>query len=566
MDIAGNDVAKFHALGGMELPSLVPTTTTNRLYNNAGTLYWNGSAVGGGGSTTTINNNADNRIITGSNTADTLNGEANLTFDGSTLGVTGSITASGSLTVTGSSTAEDAIKTTNGRLQLGSHSSGAGIWLGDSNSTLRGFIGFTNDTDSTFRFWRGSNKFTVDASGNGTFTGTLSAGNVINGSAYQVSGTEVINSSRNLTNIGTISSGDITITDTSADPFLKLATSEREYVVRIDNSDSDKFQIRDVTASATRITLNSSGNVGIGTSSPAVPFHVASNNGAIARFANNSATDTTSYITVINANDTSNGTVVAHISDGTSYIGNQQNNALRLVTNDTERFRITSGGDFQVGSTPVTFIDQSRNLQNIASLTIVSSSTSSTLKYGANNSRTFTKSDAGATASQSGFFETSSPTNYYSGASSWQHLMEARHSNNSNNYAMQIAGSFFDQDFYGRKTNNLSTTAWRKFCLEDTSGNLTVTGNITAYSDERLKDNIQTLDGSKVFDMRGVSFTKDNVDGSGVIAQEIEKIAPELVHTADDDMGTKSVAYGNLVGYLIEAVKELKAEIEELKK
>jgi hypothetical protein len=98
------------------------------------------------------------------------------------------------------------------------------------------------------------------------------------------------------------------------------------------------------------------------------------------------------------------------------------------------------------------------------------------------------------------------------------------------------------------------------------TGEIIAGGNVTAYSDERLKDNIETLDGSKVFDMRGVSFTKDNKAGSGVIAQELEKIAPELVHTAEDGMETKSVAYGNLVGYLIEAVKELKAEIEELKK
>jgi hypothetical protein len=86
-----------------------------------------------------------------------------------------------------------------------------------------------------------------------------------------------------------------------------------------------------------------------------------------------------------------------------------------------------------------------------------------------------------------------------------------------------------------------------------------------AYSDKKLKKNIKTLNGSKVYDMRGVSFTrKDNGNkSSGVIAQEIQKIAPELV---TDNDGTLSVAYGNLTGYLIEAVKELKAEIEELKK
>ena len=82
------------------------------------------------------------------------------------------------------------------------------------------------------------------------------------------------------------------------------------------------------------------------------------------------------------------------------------------------------------------------------------------------------------------------------------------------------------------------------------SGAITSTGNVTAYSDERLKSDIHTLDGKKVLQMRGVSFTKDGEDGSGVIAQELEKVAPELVLDGEE---YKSVAYGNITGYLIEA-------------
>jgi hypothetical protein len=65
--------------------------------------------------------------------------------------------------------------------------------------------------------------------------------------------------------------------------------------------------------------------------------------------------------------------------------------------------------------------------------------------------------------------------------------------------------------------------------------------------------------------MRGVSFTRKDTekDGSGIIAQELQKIAPELVSETD---GTLGVAYGNVTGYLIEAIKDLKAEVEELKK
>jgi hypothetical protein len=79
--------------------------------------------------------------------------------------------------------------------------------------------------------------------------------------------------------------------------------------------------------------------------------------------------------------------------------------------------------------------------------------------------RTETKDDPGLMGSQgarSGFFETSNPNtaNFYPGASSWQHYLEVRHSNNGNNYAFQIGGSFFDQDLWYRKTNNNGATTW----------------------------------------------------------------------------------------------------------
>lgn len=79
---------------------------------------------------------------------------------------------------------------------------------------------------------------------------------------------------------------------------------------------------------------------------------------------------------------------------------------------------------------------------------------------GSYRSRTETRNDAGQIATQSGFYETASPTNYPAGAASWWHLIDTRHSNNGNNYALQIAGSFFDQNLYFRKTNNNGAQAW----------------------------------------------------------------------------------------------------------
>jgi len=93
---------------------------------------------------------------------------------------------------------------------------------------------------------------------------------------------------------------------------------------------------------------------------------------------------------------------------------------------------------------------------------------------------------------------------------------------------------------------------------------ITGSNDVIAFSDKKLKDNIKTLDGKKVLDMRGVSFTRKDTgkESSGVIAQEIQEVAPELVHDTD---GTLGVAYGNLVGYLIEAIKDQQKQIDELK-
>jgi len=100
------------------------------------------------------------------------------------------------------------------------------------------------------------------------------------------------------------------------------------------------------------------------------------------------------------------------------------------------------------------------------------------------------------------------------------------------------------------------------------TGSFVATGDITAYSDESLKTNIQTIDGAlgKVEAVRGVTFDRleDGSTSTGVVAQELYAVLPEAVKT--DENGLHHVAYGNITGLLIEAVKELSAEVKELKK
>ena len=98
-------------------------------------------------------------------------------------------------------------------------------------------------------------------------------------------------------------------------------------------------------------------------------------------------------------------------------------------------------------------------------------------------------------------------------------------------------------------------------------------GDVVAYSssDERLKDNKKNIENAleKVESLNGIEFDwndkQDIYTGHdiGVIAQEVEKIAPEVV--ADREDGYKAVKYEKLVPLLIEAIKELSNEIKELK-
>lgn len=81
--------------------------------------------------------------------------------------------------------------------------------------------------------------------------------------------------------------------------------------------------------------------------------------------------------------------------------------------------------------------------------------------------RTESRNDAGliGSAARSGFYEADAPApaaNWPVGATSWWHFMDVRHSNSTNIYAMQLAGSFFDQKLFFRKTNNSATTPWTK--------------------------------------------------------------------------------------------------------
>jgi hypothetical protein len=100
------------------------------------------------------------------------------------------------------------------------------------------------------------------------------------------------------------------------------------------------------------------------------------------------------------------------------------------------------------------------------------------------------------------------------------------------------------------------------------------TGDVVAYysSDERLKDNVKPIENAleKLQKIRGVEFDwndkQDVYEGhdTGVIAQEVQKVLPEVVTERED--GMLAVKYEKMVGLLIESIKDLKAEVDDLKR
>jgi hypothetical protein len=118
-------------------------------------------------------------------------------------------------------------------------------------------------------------------------------------------------------------------------------------------------------------------------------------------------------------------------------------------------------------------------------------------------------------------------------------------------------------------TNNITSGTLNVSGIS-TLGNVVSSGIITAVdfnstSDENLKYNVETVDNAldTVNSLRGVKFQwkEDDRTSYGVIAQELEVVLPDLVSSGD----IKTVNYNGIIGVLIEAIKELKAEVEDLK-
>jgi len=235
----------------------------------------------------------------------------------------------------------------------------------------------------------------------------------------------------------------------------------------IGTTDAIDFVVK--TNNTEKLRVQSGGNVGIGTSTPAYKLDVTSTIRAQDVFAaggQNIIVGDDSYLSDVDVANTM----------GVYGIAN------------------TDRGGIKFGSGGATIFGYNNNI-GIGTITpaYTLDLNTGTFAFGNSNSRTQTRSNAGLqgnAGAQSGFFETDNPTNYPAGASSWWHLIDVRHSNTGNNYAMQLAGSFFDQRLFFRKTNGSATQAWTEV----------LTGSY-------FTNNVQTIESTSTLSITSSTFT-----------------------------------------------------------
>jgi len=265
------------------------------------------------------------------------------------------------------------------------------------------------------------------------------------------------------------------------------------------------------------------GRVGIGTTSPLTKLHVTDTNAVLTIEATTNGQNCSTWYKANGNNQWETG---CNVGAGTDYnIFDRLNSASRMVVGHNGN--VTIPGNVGIGTTsPATQLEIFNNNDQAATLRLNS-----------------TVSDGDAVAAIISFANAA-------GSGGVQGRIES--------IATEDDATSFK--FYTSNGSSPSMTL-------DVDGNMTIAGTLTQNSDARLKENIKPIESAldKVKQMQGVEFNKINNDTKeiGVIAQDIEKVLPELV--LEDKEGIKSVAYGNITAVLIEAIKEQQKQIEKLK-
>ena len=408
---------------------------------------------------------------------------------------------------------------------LSGASSETGIDFGDSGDVDAGSLRFDNDGNYFSLRIADDEKLRLDSSGN-----------------LGIGGSPVSSTRRLMVK----DSGDVRVdirsgadTNLGAIDFSDTSNTARGQLVY--DHDDDSMQL--TTSSAERMRIDSSGNVGIGETSPDSLFHIkgsavvqtvesSSTSGGSLNFKNGSTTN--GFYVGLRGNTT-----------GDAFLYHGDNKDIEFWTNAAQRMVLTNTGRLGIGTTSPSF-----------PLDVVSS-----------GDTTVRVRTTGTTASDDAIFR------LQIGGNTADSIIQFGDSDDAD--AGRIAYH------HNGNTMRFFTGAAEEMRLEN-DGDLHVDGNVIAYSttisDERLKDDVQDITGAldTIDALRGVTYTwnagsREGQRDYGVIAQEVEQVIPEIVHDTtmpllgDEETVYKSVDYEKLCAVLINAVSDLRAEVEELK-
>jgi hypothetical protein len=314
-----------------------------------------------------------------------------------------------------------------------------------------------------------------------------------------------------------------------------------EWILQTEGGNSSAaFKIYSLTASAYRFSILGNGNVGIGSTSPTEKLSAVQPSGTACYVSAYSGT--TSIFTGVNAA----GTPIIYVDTA---------NPILFFTNATERMRIASDGNIGMTVTPQSWYTGYVALQLGDTTALYGNKTSADARI--------------AILSNNAYLNTSV---------NWIYLVSAR----ASRYQQNDGDHVFSYAASGTAGNTIS---WNNALIIKNSGNtllgtgtdngerlyvsgsIRATGSITANSDVRLKKNIERIENAlqKVSEISGYTYNTiyDEDRHAGVIAQEIDKVLPEIVNKGND--GLMGVEYGNISALLIEAIKDLKKDNESLR-
>ena len=334
-------------------------------------------------------------------------------------------------------------------------------------------------------------------------------------------------------------------------------TSSQSYGLLIrggTNSNDIAFKVQNATATSTYFNVRGDGNVGIGTTS-------------ISSATNQIVTEiyATSYATLrLSAAGTVKAELTANNQSNWLFIGTTTNHPVAFGTNETERMRITSGGNVGIGTTaPQVLVSSGLGIEissAAGSSLVLSRSGNPTVDYGGisydGNARIHSNGFIGfslsgvrqITINNNGSMVVGSTTvntsvalqAYSSGTTSATYPLSARNSASTDNFYIRSDGFGY-----------LQAASW------------------SYGSDRRIKENINYIETGldKVLALKPATF--DYIDGVknniGWIAQDVQEVIPEAVGVLSETNNQLTLKSEFIIPYLVKAVQQQQVQIEELK-